>query len=42
MHVQGALTLADSGTSSGGFLADCKIFDGQVTSGSGAAKWFSA
>jgi hypothetical protein len=39
MHVQGALTLADSGTSSGGFLADCKI-DGQVSSGS-EQQWFS-
>ncbi len=39
MHVQGALTLADSGTSSGGFIADCKI-DGQVSSGS-EQQWFS-
>jgi hypothetical protein len=33
MHVKGALNLADSGTSSGGYIADSKI-DGRVTSGS--------
>jgi hypothetical protein len=33
MHVKGALALADSGTSSGGYIADSKI-DGRVTSGS--------
>jgi hypothetical protein len=33
MHVKGNLNLADTGTSSGGFIADSKI-DGQVTSGS--------
>jgi len=39
MHVQGDLNLFDNGTSSGGFLADCKI-DGQVSSGS-EQQWFS-
>jgi hypothetical protein len=33
MHVKGALALADSGTSSGGYIADSKI-DATVTSGS--------
>ena len=33
MHIKGALQLADSGTSSGGYIADSKI-DGTVTSGS--------
>jgi hypothetical protein len=33
MHVRGALNLADTGTSSGGFIADSKV-DGNVTSGS--------
>jgi hypothetical protein len=33
MHVKGNLNLADTGTSSGGFIADSKI-DGTVTSGS--------
>jgi hypothetical protein len=33
MHIEGNLNLADSGTSSGGFIADSKI-DGRVTSGS--------
>jgi hypothetical protein len=33
MHVKGNLNLADTGTSSGGFVADSKI-DGTVTSGS--------
>jgi hypothetical protein len=33
MHVKGSLNLADTGTSSGGFIADSKI-DGTVTSGS--------
>jgi hypothetical protein len=39
MHVQGSLNLFDSGTSSGGFLADSKI-DGSVQSGS-EQQWFS-
>jgi hypothetical protein len=33
MHVKGNLNLADTGTSSGGYIADSKI-DGKVTSGS--------
>jgi hypothetical protein len=39
VHVKGALVLADSGTSSGGFMADSKI-DTQVSSGS-QQQWFS-
>jgi hypothetical protein len=39
VHLQGALALSDSGTSSGGFIADSQI-DGTVTSGS-QQQWFT-